>query len=165
MYQLLIILFIVCLVLIIRYVRRQAPEKRRELTLRYTLYGLALAAILLVITGRLHWIAAGIAAVLPILLRIAPLLLQVLPRLSARMKQNTSQDKANNPPPASANTMSTEHALKVFGLLSVTTKEEITQRHRELIQKNHPDRGGSDFLAAQINEAKDVLLSSLKTAV
>jgi hypothetical protein len=51
-------------------------------------------------------------------------------------------------------------ALAVLGLTEGATHEEIIQAHRRLIQKLHPDRGGNAYLAAQINRAKDVLLSS-----
>ncbi|MEH6549520.1 MAG: DnaJ domain-containing protein [Pseudomonadales bacterium] len=54
--------------------------------------------------------------------------------------------------------MEREEALQVLGLPETATKEEIKSAHRRLIQKLHPDRGGSDYLAAQINLAKECLL-------
>lgn len=49
-------------------------------------------------------------------------------------------------------------ALAVLGLNEEATREDIITAHRKLIQKLHPDRGGNDYLAAQINQAKDLLL-------
>jgi len=159
MYQLLVILFIVLAVLGIRHISKQPEAMRPSLRLRYGLYGLLGLAILLVFSGKLHWVAGAIAATLPIIQRFFPLLLRALPFF----KNKTAQAN-QKPSPTSSNAMDVEQALQVFGFDAVPVEEKIVKRHRELMQKNHPDRGGSDFLAAQINQAKDVLLDAQKTA-
>jgi DnaJ homolog subfamily C member 19 len=54
--------------------------------------------------------------------------------------------------------MSRSEALSVLGLREGASKDEIRAAHRRLIQQTHPDKGGTNYLAAKINEAKDVLL-------
>lgn len=58
--------------------------------------------------------------------------------------------------------MTVSKAREVLGLDENPDRESIISAHRRLMQHLHPDRGGSSYLAAELNEAKKILLEQLK---
>ena len=163
MARLIILIAVVTLLwLLWRSIKTTPREKQNSL---YWKIGLSLLALLLVIlaaTGRIHWVGAMIGAMIPLLRRSLPLLIRFFPLLRQYFGQRGRfQQQRQQQPPAASNAMTLENAYATLGLKPGASKQEIIEAHRKMMQKNHPDRGGSDYLAAQINEAKDLLLKAL----
>ena len=142
-----------------RWIRNQLakedPAARRKGLIQAALLLAFVIILLLTATGRLHWIGALIAASIPVLKYLLSIALRLLPFLGSRFTSPQAQNKAA---PTDNGKMTRIDALKVLGLDESADKDAIIGAHRQLMQKVHPDRGGSDDLAARINQAKDTLL-------
>ncbi|XP_048833850.1 dnaJ homolog subfamily C member 15 [Brienomyrus brachyistius] len=58
--------------------------------------------------------------------------------------------------------MTKREASLVLGISPTSSKSKVQEAHRRIMVLNHPDKGGSPYLAAKINEAKDLLDSGLR---
>ena len=72
--------------------------------------------------------------------------------------EDLADESASSPQPRKPGGMGREEALAVLGLEGDPDDEAIHSAHRRMIVRAHPDQGGSDYLAAKVNEARQVLL-------
>lgn len=117
----------------------------KQITALFTTAGfivICAALFFLAVTGRLP-------AALGLLAALWPLGIALWHR-----KKNPRQDA----PPASTGPMTRTEALEVLGLEDGATTEEIKTAYKALIKKIHPDQKGSEWLAAKINQARDILI-------
>jgi DnaJ family protein C protein 19 len=112
--------------------------------------GLSLA-LLLILTGR-----SGVA--LGALTLFGPLVYQQWQAARGRRVGGTNAGAGPGTARQSSGPMSRPEAYEVLGLRSGASKAEIKDAHRRLMRGAHPDAGGSDWLAARINQARDILL-------
>jgi DnaJ homolog subfamily C member 19 len=109
--------------------------------------GLSLAALLL-ISGRGPLAVSG-------LVMFGPLIWQ-----RWRAAQAGKTHGPGPPPRRASGAMTVEEAWQVLGLQPGADATAIRAAHRRLMRGAHPDSGGSDWLAARINQARDILLAA-----
>jgi len=210
-------------------VKRLEPEQKRAFLWRSAFWTVLAVTVVLAVTGRMHWVGAAVAALLPLVSflfkwgRRALPLMQILSRFKTspshfktsslsvsinfaskkmdgtvltgefsgktlselsseeldslatdlrendresyallyayRMRTgNSGQQAGGDFQNANFTGISEEEAYEVLGLELNASKEDVLKAHKRLMQRLHPDRGGSDYLAAKINAAKDKLV-------
>ncbi|MGR9100308.1 MAG: J domain-containing protein [Gammaproteobacteria bacterium] len=157
------------MLLILAYVAlRWFQRTPAALLARYIrMVGVAILAgclVFLGLTGKLNWLFALIGVALAFIVRIMPFVLRFAPELRRVWFTFRNARTGNNGRTSGTvgkGAMTVNEAYEVLGLKRGASREEVIRAHRLLMQKVHPDRGGSDFLAAQINLAKKVLLDNM----
>ncbi len=141
--------------------QHQPPEQVANL-LRKLAWGAIISVfVALVALGKLNWILGLLGILLAFLGRLLPVVLRYAPILQRIWFMFVSSRQGHAGPEAPRNntsSMTIQQAYQVLGLKPGCTEKEIIQAHKRLMMKVHPDKGGSDFLAAQLNRAKSVLL-------
>jgi len=226
------IILLVGLIFIVWYwwstVKGLPAERKRPFLWRSAFWAVLSISVILVVSGRMHWVGAGLAALIPLGKTFLAFGFRALPilRLLGRFKTSPSQFKTKSLNVTinfsnsqmdgevligdlagkklselsdeqlesiatelkdidresyallyayrmrrgnagqqnedgfnaeSFNGLSESEAYEVLGLDQTASKEEVIKAHKRLVQRLHPDRGGSDYLAAKINAAKDRL--------
>lgn len=86
-----------------------------------------------------------------------------LDRTHPDWRENPGAGPSASAPPTSG-AMTREEAYRILGLADGASPDEIKVSYRRLMAQLHPDRGGSDYLAAKVNQAKDILVKSGTTS-
>lgn len=134
---------------------RLPPKERKSFLVKAGLWALAAVVIGLVVMGRAHWLMGVMAAFLALAGRVAQFA-QYIPLFKKLFGQQDQQAQPNAAPVSQQ--MSRQDAADILGVDLNASSEDVRMAHKKLMQKIHPDRGGSDALAKQINQAKDVLI-------
>jgi hypothetical protein len=135
---------------LVRSFARSTPQQSRALSNKLAGYGLLVFAALVALRGHFEY-AVPVAAV-----ALGMLGYQHAFGLKKPVAGNEAPRDA--PPARGKIRMSRDEALRVLGLPVSASAEDIRAAHKRLLKDFHPDKGGSDYLAAQINEAKETLL-------
>jgi DnaJ homolog subfamily C member 19 len=128
----------------------RAPVADIKALIRWvTAIGGVLLALMLIITGRGGFALFGITFLLPLF----------WDHWGASFFGKRGQASTTGEAPrAGPGGMSRDEAYQVLGLKPGASKADIKAAHRRLMAAAHPDHGGSDWIAARLNQARDVLM-------
>lgn len=136
----------------------------------YWLLGAVLVGLVLLRFG-VNWLVVASGMVVAVIRGLLPLL-RILPLVSSfrrgaglpggagpgsRPFGSSPGNGGSAGSPVRPQRMTRQEALQVLGLDEQATGEDVQREYRRLMRKIHPDLGGSSYLAAKLNEAKDVL--------
>jgi len=130
-------------------------EQRTDLVKQFVIWGSVGFLLAMIAMGRASWIMGVIAALIAILSRASQLLV-FFPMLKKIFSNKAKEEKASTANPLE---MTREQAAEILGVDVNASHDEIRLAHKRLMQKIHPDRGGTEALAKQINQAKERLMS------
>ena len=162
MQYLLVIILVALLIFRWYWKRAKTAEERKSITWKALLWGLGITIFILAATGRIHWLGALFAGLFVIFKFLFGLLLRFFPVLAKIYGQKTKGSDPQGQKVKSDQSMDREEALKLLGLEGDPSESDIRSAHKRLIQKIHPDRGGNEYIASQLNQARDLLLKDIQ---
>ena len=129
---------------------RMQPGAAKTLILWSAALGGAIITVVLFLAGRVG-LAIGLAV------GLGGILIRLFREQAMNGAQEKSKTSGSSPPGRSSLIQSRAQALEVLGLSNDATDANIEAAYKRLIQKLHPDHGGTEFLTKQLNAARDFL--------
>lgn len=145
---------LVALFFFVGWFRAASPDQIKRLGKRSLFVGLLVVTIWLIVTGRFWLLLLSLPGLLASVLKWFPLV-----RFLKSLLPQGADDKQAKKTRAQGQNMSREDALAILGLEDDASPEQIRTAHKQLMRKLHPDQGGTTWLAARLNQAKEVLLN------
>ncbi len=136
----------------------QAEPTTVRRVIRFMLIAVVIGIIVLLMRAGLIHLAAIISFVgvaLPLITRA----LHAKAAWNSAQRSKQSESDQGNATQQTAQRMTKAEAQEVLGVDENASRTDIQEAYHRLIRKNHPDQGGSKFLASQINTARDILLN------
>ena len=155
LYLLLAVFILIALMVLVRWFATPEPQDIKRIL--FLTAGLVLVGIGIMLFKYGAVIAGAVLVIIPMIRRFWRVLLALL--YVRRMKNKLSQGNKKSCQNAPAQgVMSVKEAQEILGVDKLATKKEIKAAYVSLMQKNHPDQGGSEYFAKQLNQARDILL-------
>lgn len=152
------LLVLIGAVTFLSWLGRADPKAVRK-SINWGVLGLiALVIVGLVLTGRVGAAMAGVVALAAWIGRILSFVQMGKQFRDMFTGKRSKADEGASASGAPRGVMTVEEAARILGVAPNADKSEVKAAYRRLMGQIHPDHGGNDYLAAQVNQAKDTLL-------